>query len=129
MADSAILYKFGPFELRSRTRELFRAGIRLHLRPQAQRTLVLLTERAGDLVAREELHALLWSEHDFGDFEHGLNNAVRELRRALGDSASDPIYIETLPKLGYRLIVPVEAQHAAPADDVAATAGGRPRPR
>ena len=126
MQDSVVAYKFGPFELRPRTRELFRAGIRLRMRPQVLQVLALLAERAGDRVTREELHALLWSGKDFGDFEQGLNNTVRELRGVLGDSATEPVYIETLPRLGYRLIVPVEARHGANEPDAATNSGPAP---
>jgi TolB-like protein/DNA-binding winged helix-turn-helix (wHTH) protein len=72
------------------------------------RILELLVERSGDVVTRAELQKLLWAGKEFGDFEQGLNNTVRELRSALVDSASEPRYVETLPKLGYRIIAPVE---------------------
>jgi TolB-like protein/DNA-binding winged helix-turn-helix (wHTH) protein len=109
MSNSILFYKFGPFELRPRTLEFYREGTRLKVRPQALRVLLLLLERAGDLVTRTELHNLLWASKDFGDFEQGLNNTIRELRGVMNDSASDPLYIATLPKMGYRVIVPVEA--------------------
>jgi TolB-like protein/DNA-binding winged helix-turn-helix (wHTH) protein/tetratricopeptide (TPR) repeat protein len=115
MADQAITYKFGPFELRCRTRELYKQGIRLKLRPQPMRVLRILAERAGDVVTREELHKLLWAEETFVDFEHGLNTSIKELRATLNDSANAPRYVETLPKLGYRMIVPVEAEKAGTA--------------
>jgi TolB-like protein/DNA-binding winged helix-turn-helix (wHTH) protein len=113
MTNSILSYKFGPFELRPRTLEFYREGIKLRVRPQALRVLLLLLERAGDLVTRKELHELLWASKDFGDFEQGLNNTVRELRGVMNDSASDPLYIATLPKMGYRMIVPVEASQGA----------------
>jgi TolB-like protein/DNA-binding winged helix-turn-helix (wHTH) protein/Tfp pilus assembly protein PilF len=109
MTNSVLSYKFGPFELRPRTLEFYRGGIKLKVRPQALRVLLLLLERAGDLVTRAELHDLLWASKDFGDFEQGLNNTIRELRGVMNDSASDPAYIATLPKMGYRMIVSVEA--------------------
>jgi len=68
----------------------------------------MLVERAGDVVTREELRELLWSAETFVDFEHGLNTAIKELRGVLNDSASAPHYIETLPKIGYRILVPVD---------------------
>jgi TolB-like protein/DNA-binding winged helix-turn-helix (wHTH) protein len=114
MANSVLLYKFGPFELRPRTLEFYREGIKLKVRPQALRVLLLLLERAGDLVTRTELHNLLWASKDFGDFEQGLNNTIRELRGVMNDSANDPLYIATLPKMGYRMIVPVEVQGPVP---------------
>jgi TolB-like protein/tetratricopeptide (TPR) repeat protein len=101
------IYRFGPFELRSRTRELYKNGIRLKLRPQPFQVLLALLARPGDIVSREKLRRLLWSAETFVDFEHGLNTAIRELRGLLNDSAGEPRYIETLPRVGYRVIVPV----------------------
>ena len=101
-------YRFGPFELRTQTRELYKHGVKLKLRPQAYQVLAVLLERAGDAVTREELLKRVWPSDTFVDFEHGLNTAIKELRGALSDSATEPRYIETLPKLGYRVIAPVE---------------------
>ncbi len=106
-------YRFGPFELRSRTRELYKHGLKLKLRPQSYQVLVQLLERAPECVTREELRNRVWPSNTFVDFDHGLNTAIKELRGALSDSASEPRYIETLPKLGYRLMVPVETEAAA----------------
>jgi DNA-binding winged helix-turn-helix (wHTH) protein len=108
MPSQAAIYRFGPYELRPRTRELYKQGIKLKLRPQPFQVLNVLVERAGDVVSREELRQLLWSSETFVDFEHGLNTSIKELRGVLNDSASKPRYIETLPKLGYRIMVPVE---------------------
>ena len=93
-------YRFGPFELRTQTRELYKHGVKLKLRPQAYQVLAVLLERAGDAVTREELLKRVWPSDTFVDFEHGLNTAIKELRGALSDSATEPRYIETLPKLG-----------------------------
>jgi TolB-like protein/DNA-binding winged helix-turn-helix (wHTH) protein/Flp pilus assembly protein TadD len=101
-------YRFGPFELRSRTRELYKLGTKLKLRAQPFQVLQALLERSGDVITREELRELLWPKETFVDFEHGLNAAISELRGVLNDSASDPRYIETLPKVGYRIKVPIE---------------------
>jgi TolB-like protein/DNA-binding winged helix-turn-helix (wHTH) protein len=103
------LYRFGLYELRPRAREIYKLGAKLRLRPQPFQVLKLLAERPGDIVTREELRELLWSAETFVDFEQGLNTAVKELRALLNDSAESPRYIETVPKLGYRIIVPVEA--------------------
>src|ERR1051325_7129155 len=103
-------YRFGPFEVRARTRELYKHGTRLKLRPQPFLVLQLLLQRAGDVVTREELQQALWPEDTFVDFEHGLNTSMKELRRALSDSPGAPRYIETLPKLGYRLIAAIETE-------------------
>jgi TolB-like protein/DNA-binding winged helix-turn-helix (wHTH) protein/Tfp pilus assembly protein PilF len=101
-------YRFGPYELRSRARELYKHGTKLKLRPQAFQVLKALVERDGDALTREEVRVLLWQKETFVDFEHGLNAAISELRAVLNDTASEPRYIETLPKVGYRIKVPIE---------------------
>lgn len=107
MPSHETIYRFGTYELQTRTRELYKHGTRLKLRLQPFHVLHALVERAGDVVTREELRKELWPSDTFVDFEHGLNTAIKELRGVLSDSASEPRYIETLPKLGYRIIVPV----------------------
>src|SRR6266852_6142312 len=119
MLGQTTIYRFGPYQLRSRTRELYKQGIKLKLRPQPFQVLTILVERAGDVVTREELRDLLWSKETFVDFEHGLNTAIKELRGVLNDSASEPRYIQTLPKLGYRIIVPVTVDQPSPANEAA----------
>jgi TolB-like protein/DNA-binding winged helix-turn-helix (wHTH) protein/Tfp pilus assembly protein PilF len=109
-------FRFGPYESRSRTRELYKYGLRLKIRPQPWQVLNLLLSRAGDVVSREELHRQLWPSETFVDFEHGLNNSVKELRAVLGDSVSEPRYIETLPKLGYRFVAAVEVEERPAVD-------------
>ena len=101
-------YRFGPYELRTRARELYKHDTKLKLRPQAFQVLKALVERAGDAVTRDELRILLWHKDTFVDFEHGLNAAISELRGVLNDPASEPRYIETLPKVGYRIKAPIE---------------------
>jgi TolB-like protein/DNA-binding winged helix-turn-helix (wHTH) protein len=108
MATPAAGYRFGPFEIRTPTRELYKSGIKLKLRPQPFQILQILAERAGEVVTRDELRQMLWPDDTFVDFEQGLNTSINELRRGLNDSASAPRYIETLRKLGYRLIAPVQ---------------------
>ncbi|HYL86046.1 MAG TPA: winged helix-turn-helix domain-containing protein [Candidatus Angelobacter sp.] len=115
MPSQDAIYRFGPFELRTRTRELYKNGIRLKVRPQPFQVLLALLARSEDIVTREELRRLLWSAETFVDFEHGLNTAIKELRGLLNDSAGEPRYIETLPKLGYRVIVPVTQVAPVPA--------------
>src|SRR6202795_2853466 len=100
-------YQFGPYELRIRTRELFKHGTKLKLRSQPFQVLQALAERAGDVVTREELRQLLWPKETFVDFEHGLTTSISEIRAVLSDTANHSRYIETLPKLGYRIIIPV----------------------
>jgi TolB-like protein/DNA-binding winged helix-turn-helix (wHTH) protein/Tfp pilus assembly protein PilF len=113
MAAPAGIYRFGPYELRPRTRELYKEGIRVKLRPQAYHVLQTLVNRAGDVVTREELRRELWSKETFVDFEQGLNTTIKELRGALNDSANEPRFVETLPKLGYRMVAIVESGEAA----------------
>jgi len=120
MLGQTTIYRFGPYQLRSRTRELYKQGIKLKLRPQPFQVLRILVERAGDVVTREELRDLLWSKETFVDFEHGLNTGIKELRGVLNDSASEPRYIETLPKLGYRMIVRVEVDEPLPVNQAIA---------
>jgi TolB-like protein/DNA-binding winged helix-turn-helix (wHTH) protein/Tfp pilus assembly protein PilF len=109
MQEPASIIRFGPFEWRARHRELYRDGSKLRIRPQPQRVLELLISHAGDIVTREDLRRQIWSAEMFVDFEHGLNTSIKEIRAVLGDSASNPIYIETLPKIGYRFKAPIEA--------------------
>ncbi|HEY6944215.1 MAG TPA: winged helix-turn-helix domain-containing protein [Candidatus Acidoferrum sp.] len=118
------IYRFGPYELRARTREVYKNGIRLKVRPQPFQVLLALVARSGDIVTRDELQRLLWPAETFVDFEHGLNTAIKELRGLLNDSANEARYIETLPKLGYRVIVPVsKAQPIHPAKEREKDAG------
>ena len=99
---------FGPFELSTELSELRKHGKRLKLSGQAINVLLMLASNAGMLVTREELQRKLWPGDSFGDFEHGLNAAVNRLRETLGDSATDPTYIETVPRRGYRFIARVD---------------------
>src|SRR5580704_11424843 len=106
-------FSFGPFELHTRSRELYKHGVRLKLRPQPFQILNELLNRSGDLVTREELRDRLWSAETFVDFEQSLNTSIKELRAALGDSATEPRYVETIPRLGYRFIAKAEVMKAA----------------
>jgi DNA-binding winged helix-turn-helix (wHTH) protein/tetratricopeptide (TPR) repeat protein len=106
--------RFGPFELSLATHELSKHGTRLRLRGQSIEVLELLVVRPGELVTRDDLMHKLWPNESFGDFEHGLNAAVNKLREALCDSASKPIYIETVPGRGYRFIGKVELPTPVP---------------
>jgi DNA-binding winged helix-turn-helix (wHTH) protein/tetratricopeptide (TPR) repeat protein len=120
MDKPAKVFRFGPFELRTRTRELYKHGIKLKLRPQPFQVLHELLNRPGELVTREELREKLWSSDTFVDFEQSLNTSIKELRGVLGDSATEPRYVETVPRLGYRFIAPVEGvEVAAPKGDAA----------
>jgi eukaryotic-like serine/threonine-protein kinase len=99
--------RFGPFELRLDTGELRKLGIRVRLQGKPFHILSALLEEPGHVVTREELRRRLWPADTFVDFESGLNTAVNRLRVALGDSAENPVYIETLARLGYRFIAPI----------------------
>jgi cholera toxin transcriptional activator len=102
-------FRFGMFELDDDSGELRKDGkILPKPRDQALRILVMLLQRPRSLVTRDELRRRLWSSDTFVDFDHGLNTAINQLRGALGDSASNPRFIETLPRRGYRFIAPVE---------------------
>ena len=122
-------YRFGPFELDSRSGELRKGGLRVRLQEKPLQILQLLLARPGEVLTREELRARLWPD-TFVDFDHGLNNAINRLREALSDSAERPRYIETLARRGYRLIAPVEALDGADAAaEDPSTPGSTPRPR
>jgi Tol biopolymer transport system component/DNA-binding winged helix-turn-helix (wHTH) protein len=101
------IWRFGVFEVDERNAELRRGGTPVKMREQSFRILVYLLEHAGEMVTREELRRVLWPSDTFVDFDHSLNTAVMKLRDALGDSADTPLYIETVPKRGYRFIAPV----------------------
>jgi len=108
MESPVSIFRFGPYESRPRTRELYKHGSKVKVRPQPLQLLNLLLSRAGDVLTREELRQQLWSSETFVDFEHSLNTSVKEMRAVLNDSANEPQYIQTLPRLGYRFIAPVE---------------------
>jgi DNA-binding winged helix-turn-helix (wHTH) protein len=99
--------RFGPFELDLDAAEVRVNGLRVRLQPQPFKLLVLLTSRPGNLITREEIRSQLWPEGTFVDFDQSVNFAVKQIRDAFGDSASHPIYLETVPRQGYRFIAPV----------------------
>lgn len=100
--------RFGAFEIDLRTGELRKHGIKIKLQDQPFQVLQLLLERPGEIVTREELRSKLWSDNTFVDFDVGLNTAIKRLRDALGDSAENSHYVETIPRKGYRFIAAVE---------------------
>jgi TolB-like protein/DNA-binding winged helix-turn-helix (wHTH) protein/Flp pilus assembly protein TadD len=101
--------RFGIYEVDLRSGELRKAGIRIRVQQQPLRLLEILLEHPGEVVNREELRSRIWPDENFGDFDQAVNVAVAKLRGALGDSADNPRYIETLPRRGYRFIAPVES--------------------
>jgi TolB-like protein/DNA-binding winged helix-turn-helix (wHTH) protein len=100
--------RFGVFEVDLRAGELRKKGTRIRLQSQPFVLLVTLLTERGEVVSREELRRTLWPEDTFVDFDHSLGSAVNKLREALGDSAANPRFVETIPRRGYRFIVPFE---------------------
>jgi DNA-binding winged helix-turn-helix (wHTH) protein len=107
------LVRFGVYEVDLRSGELRKNGLKLKLSGQPFQVLALLLERPGDLVTREEIQKRLWPADTFVDFDHNLNTAINKIREALGDSAENPRFLETLPRRGYRFIVPVDSAGVA----------------
>jgi len=99
--------RFGTYEVSLQTGEVRKAGVRIRVQQQPMKLLEILLERPGEVVTREELRSRLWPSESFGDFDQAVNIAIAKLRSALGDSAENPRYIETVPKRGYRFIADV----------------------
>jgi TolB-like protein/DNA-binding winged helix-turn-helix (wHTH) protein len=106
--DFCRVYRFGLFEADVHAGELRKSGVRVPLQEQPFQVLVTLLQRPGNLVWREELRQEVWPQDTFVEFDHALNTAVKKIRIALGDCANSPEYVETVPKRGYRFLVPVE---------------------
>ena len=104
----AQVLRFGVFEVNLSARELRKHGTRVRLPGQPFAILAMLLERPGEVVTREEMRERLWASDTFVDFEHSLNSAIKKLRAALNDSPENSRYIETIPRVGYRFIAPVE---------------------
>jgi len=100
--------RFGAFELDLEAERLLKSGRTIRIQPQPFRLLCLLTNRPGLLVTREEIQTALWAGDTFVDFDQGVNFAIKQVRDALGDSAEDSLYVQTVPKRGYRFLAPVE---------------------
>src|SRR5262245_47953992 len=114
--------RFGLFEVDLSAGVLEREGRKVSLQEQPFQVLTLLLERPGEVVTREEVRQKLWPQDTFVDYDAGLNTAIRKLREALGDSADNPRFVETLPRRGYRFIAAVDAE-------VQAIAPAVPEPR
>ena len=99
--------RFGTYEIGLQSGELRKAGVRIRVQQQPLRLLEILLERPGEVVTREELRNRMWPDASFGDFDQAVNVAIAKLRAALGDSADNPRYVETLPRRGYRFIAEV----------------------
>jgi TolB-like protein/DNA-binding winged helix-turn-helix (wHTH) protein len=117
--SAATSVRFGPFEINLRTGDLLRSGRKIKLQPQPAKVLCLLATRAGELVTRQQLQQETWGPDTFVDFNHGLNFSIRQIRTCLGDDPEHPVYIETIPRRGYRFIAPVQRVECAAASPAA----------
>jgi len=102
------IIRFGVFETDPRAGELRKQGAKVKLQEQPFQILQMLLQRPGEVVTREELQQKIWPSDTFVDFDHGLYNAIKRLREALGDSADTPRFVETLSRRGYRFIGKIE---------------------
>lgn len=109
-------FRFGIFELDAGALELRRAGVVVRLQEQPARVLACLVERADEVVSREDLCGVVWSNDTFVDFERGLNFCIAQVRAALDDDSAAPRFVRTIPKRGYQFIAPVERVGVARAD-------------
>ncbi len=107
LADTQELIRFGTFELNLATEELRKSGTFIKLSPQPFKLLSMLARRSGQIVTREEIQQAIWGGETYVDFEQGMNHCIKQIRNALNDSADSPLYIETIPRRGYRFLAPV----------------------
>jgi TolB-like protein/DNA-binding winged helix-turn-helix (wHTH) protein/tetratricopeptide (TPR) repeat protein len=119
------IVRFATFAVDMQTGELRKSGLKLKLHGQPFEVLAMLLEKPGEVVGREQLRERLWPTDTFVDFDHGVNTAINRLREALGDSADNPRFIETLPRRGYRFIAPVESS-APPAQTAPPVEAAKP---
>jgi DNA-binding winged helix-turn-helix (wHTH) protein len=119
-------YRFGVYEADAATGDLRRQGLRVKLNAQPFQVLCMMLERPGELLTREEISRELWPGGTFVDYEHGVNSAVNRIREALGDTAGNPRFVETLARRGYRFVAPVE--RIAPGEDPARPTSQSPSP-
>jgi TolB-like protein/DNA-binding winged helix-turn-helix (wHTH) protein/Flp pilus assembly protein TadD len=116
--------RFGTFEVSLQSGEVRKAGLRIRVQQQPMKLLGILLEHPGEVVTREELRSRVWPNESFGDFDQALNIAIGKLRNALGDSAENPRFIETLPKRGYRFIANVTVLDANARSKMPESVGG-----
>ena len=121
--------RFGSFEVDLRAGELRKGGVKIKLHGQPLDVLAMLLDEPGEMVTREELQQKLWAADTFVDFEHGLNKAINKLREALGDDADNPRFVETLPRRGYRFIVPVTSSIPSPDQPAEEAPSAAPQPK
>jgi DNA-binding winged helix-turn-helix (wHTH) protein len=107
-ADRATIHRFGVFELDTESEKLLKNGLAIKLKPQPFKLLKLLVNEAGRVVTRDEIRAALWTGDTFVDFDQGVNFAIKQVREALDDDSERSLYIQTVPKRGYRFVAPVE---------------------
>jgi DNA-binding winged helix-turn-helix (wHTH) protein len=107
VSETQNLLRFGVFELNVTTEELRKSGTLVRLAPQPLKLLALLARRSGQVVTREEIQQALWGGETYVDFEQGMNHCIKQIRNALSDSAETPLYVETVPRRGYRFLAPV----------------------
>jgi cholera toxin transcriptional activator len=107
------VFRFGLYEADTSSGELRRNGIKQKIQGQPFEVLIALLEHPNEVVTREELRLRLWPQDTFVDFDHSLNTAINKVRDVLGDTATNPRFLETLPKRGYRFVAPVQAQEVA----------------
>jgi DNA-binding winged helix-turn-helix (wHTH) protein len=108
------IHKFDDFVVDSRAGEVFQRGKKIKLQQQPTQVLLVLLQKPGEVVTRGELRQKIWSGDTFVDFEHSLNTAIKKLRLALGDRATNSKYVETLPRRGYRFLAKVEEGEEQP---------------
>jgi Tol biopolymer transport system component/DNA-binding winged helix-turn-helix (wHTH) protein len=120
---------FGPFELDPNEQQLRRRGVVLKLQPKQFVVLLMLAERAAEIVSRQEIQQRVWGDGTFVDFDRGINFCINQIRAVLGDDADHPRYIETIPRRGYRFIAPVEVKSVGELAGPPADMGPRPKPR
>lgn len=116
--------RFGVFELDLRAGELRRSGLRIKLQEQPFQVLALLLEKPGEIVTRDDLRNRLWPADTFVDFDHSLNAAIKRLRDALGDSADNPTFVETVARRGYRFLAPVSTVSVNDNEESSSAASG-----
>ena len=104
------LLRFGVFELNLELEEIRKNGTLLKLPPQPFQLLALLASRSGQIVTRDEIQQQLWGSDTFIDFEQGVNKCIKQIRSVLSDNADNPLYLETIPRRGYRFLAPVRTK-------------------
>jgi DNA-binding winged helix-turn-helix (wHTH) protein len=106
--------RFGPYELDANAGQLLKNRRAVRIKPQPFKLLQLLVSKPGEVVGREEIRTVLWGTETFVDFEQGVNTAIKQIRDALNEDADHPLYVETVPKRGYRFIAPIEPPPGSP---------------